>query len=215
MRDGPEPHAPRITIGFAAAERDLAARLFWSAFQGKLWRLLAPEASAIAFISRALCPDYAIAARAGDGTLLGLAGFKTGSCGLLAGGPRDLARVYGWPGALWRAPLLALMTRRIGPCELLMDGIFVAEEARGQGVGTALLSAIKAHAVAQGAHSVRLDVVDTNRRAQALYLREGFVPVGGENLGLLRHVFGFRSTTRMVWYCDPERAGGRPACRRV
>ena len=205
MKDRPEPLAPQIAIGFAPEERQTAALLFWSAFRGKLWRLLAPEARAVAFIADVLSPDHAISARASDGTLLGLAGFKTGRGGLVGGGLRDLARVYGWPGALWREPLLALLERRVEPGVLLMDGIFVAEEARGRGVGTALLSAVKSHAVAVGADAVRLDVVDSNQRAKALYLREGFVPAGNEDLGVMRHVLGFRRSTRMIWH---SRAGG-------
>ncbi len=207
MNDRPEPLVPQIAIGFAPEERETAARLFWSAFRGKLWRLLAPEARAIAFIADVLCPDFAISARAPDGTLLGLAGFKTDRGGLVGGGLRDLARVYGWPGALWRGPLLALLERRVEPGILLMDGIFVAQGARGLGVGTALLSAVKSHAVATGADAVRLDVIDTNPRARALYLREGFEPAGNESLGILRHVFGFRSSTRMIWHSRPSGAG--------
>lgn len=207
MKDRPEPLAPQIAIGFAPEERETAARLFWSAFRGKLWRLLAPEARAIAFLADVLSPDHAISARAPDGTLLGLAGIKTDRGGLMGGGLRDLARFYGWVGALWRGPLLALMERRMESGILHMDGICVAEDARGLGVGTALLSAVKSHAVTMGARAVRLDVIDTNVRARALYLREGFEPVGNEDLGIGRYVFGFRSSTRMIWQSGQGDAG--------
>ena len=119
--------------------------------------------------------------------------------GLVGGGVRELARVYGGLSALWRAPLLSLLERQIEPGPLLMDGIFVSEAARGHGVGTALLEAIKTHATHNGLFAVRLDVIDTNPRAKALYLRHGFEPAGEEHLGPFRHIFGFKSSTKMIW----------------
>lgn len=79
-----------------------------------------------------------------------------------------------------------------------MDGIVVSDAARGQGIGTRLLAAIKDEALARGCTSVRLDVIDSNPRARALYEREGFVAGHRSDLGPLRHLFGFRSATEMV-----------------
>ena len=79
-----------------------------------------------------------------------------------------------------------------------MDGIFVEPAARGRGVGTLLLQAIANEAAQRGYAEVRLDVIDTNDRARALYERRGFRPVKTNSTGLLRHVFGFRSATTMV-----------------
>ncbi|MDJ0826163.1 MAG: GNAT family N-acetyltransferase [Rhodobacter sp.] len=193
----------QIAPGFAEDQRADAARLFWHAFQGKLGLLMRPEAKALAFFTATLDPAFAISATALDGTLLGLAGFKTADGAFAGGNFRDLARVYGTPGALWRAPLLALLERTLAPDTLLMDGIFVAETARGQGIGTALLDAIKAKAQARGLAHVRLDVIDTNPRARALYERQGFVAGHTEHLGPLRHLFGFRTVTTMIWAAPP------------
>ncbi|MEO0774689.1 MAG: GNAT family N-acetyltransferase [Pseudomonadota bacterium] len=194
-------HAPDIHIapGFSAQEAPEVAHLFWQAFGPKLIRVLAPDSRAMAFIASVLNPGFALVARDSDGRILGLAGFKTQHGGLVGGGLRDLARIYGWPGALWRGPLLALLEREVEADTLLMDGIFVAEAARGCGVGTHLLHAIKAHAADLGLSHVRLDVIDSNPRAKALYLRQSFKPVGEDHLGPLRHIFGFRSATKMIW----------------
>ncbi|MEL7278928.1 MAG: GNAT family N-acetyltransferase [Pseudomonadota bacterium] len=194
-------HAPDIHVSpsFAADEANQVAQLFWQAFRLKLTRILAPDDKAIAFLASVLNPDFALVARDTHGAILGLAGFKTGQGGLVGGGMRDLARVYGWPGTLWRAPLLSLLERQIEPGVLLMDGIFVSEAARGQGVGTALLNAIKNHAIALNLSAVRLDVIDSNPRAKALYLRHAFEPMGEDHIGPFRHIFGFKSATRMIW----------------
>ena len=78
-----------------------------------------------------------------------------------------------------------------------MDGICVSREARGMGLGTALLRAIKDEASAQNCDDVRLDVIDSNPRAKALYEREGFVTGKTQSLGPLKHLFGFSTATEM------------------
>ena len=78
-----------------------------------------------------------------------------------------------------------------------MDGIFVDEQARSRGVGSALLGAVKARAAADGLSSIRLDVIDSNPRARALYERHGFVAGDVTHIGPLHHLFGFRSSTEM------------------
>jgi ribosomal protein S18 acetylase RimI-like enzyme len=78
-----------------------------------------------------------------------------------------------------------------------MDGIFVSASARGQGVGTMLLDAVRVKAIDFGLARIRLDVIDSNPRARALYERQGFVALETSETGLFRHVFGFRSSTRM------------------
>lgn len=190
---------PIILSGFTEPQRPQAAKLFWQAFRDKLGPVMGPEAKALAFLRAVADPGHAIRAEGPDGTLLGLAGFKTAEGAFIGGGMGDLATAYGWPGALWRAPLLALLERDTTPGTLLMDGIFVAPETRGQGIGTMLLSAIKAEAARRGLASVRLDVIDNNPRARALYERQGFLPGAVHDLGPLRHLFRFQTATTMIW----------------
>lgn len=186
-----------IARGFYDAERPEIAALFWGAFRNKLRLLLRPEDKALAFIAAVLDPEHAICARSETGALLGVAGFKTARGALVGGGFRELAAHFGAFGALWRGLFLEMLEREPDAGVLLMDGIFVTEAARGRGIGTALLAAVGEHARAEGCGSVRLDVIDTNPRARALYLREGFEPGPKTDLGPLRHVFGFSSSEEM------------------
>ena len=142
-------------------------------------------------------PEYALCARNDDGTLLGVAGFKTNEGALIGGEFSDLREIYGAFGASWRALLLSMLERSVEEKSFLMDGIFVTREARGLGVGTALLRAIIAEAETRGCADVRLDVIDTNARARALYEREGFVAGKVQSLGPLKYIFGFSSATEM------------------
>jgi ribosomal protein S18 acetylase RimI-like enzyme len=186
----------RIVAGLPAHLRDPAARLYWQAFGDKLGRVLGPEARAHRFLMRVIRTDHAIAAIDGD-RLLGFVGFKTPGGAFADGTLGDLWAVYG-AGALWRAGLLRLLGREVDNARFLLDGLCVAAEARGRGIGTALLDAMSDEARRRGYGALRLDVIDTNTRARALYDRLGFAPVAEQRLGLLRHVFGFASATTMV-----------------
>ena len=188
----------QISAGFAAHHRDQAAVLFWQAFQGKLGPLMRPERKALAFVSSVLDPVHAISATAPNGDLLGIAGYKTAKGAFIGGSLSDMANAYGWFGALWRGPLLGMLERDLEDNTLLMDGIFVTPQARGQGVGTKLLTAIKAEAANRALTQIRLDVIDTNPRAHALYEREGFVAGPVSHLGPLKYLFGFNHATTMI-----------------
>ena len=56
--------------------------------------------------------------------------------------------------------------------------MWVAPEARGQGVGEALIEAVIEYARSNGAIRLLLDVGDDNEPAIALYARKGFKPTG-------------------------------------
>ncbi|NUB44748.1 GNAT family N-acetyltransferase [Fertoebacter nigrum] len=187
----------RLVLGLPPQHRRAAAQLYWQAFGGKLNQVMGPEPRALAYLMRVIRPDHAIVALEGD-RLLGLAGFKTWQGAFAGGGFDDLRAVYGLPGALWRSALLWCLQREIDNTHLLLDGICVDRSARSTGIGTALLAAICAEARQRGYPGVRLDVIDTNWRARALYERNGFVVTGTQRLGPLRHVFGFAAATTMV-----------------
>jgi ribosomal protein S18 acetylase RimI-like enzyme len=180
------------------AMRRRAAELYWEAFGEKLGRVLGPDAKALNFFQRVIRADHCLIAVDEWGDLLGLAGFKTIKGSFAGGTWGDLKAVYGHWGGLWRGTVLWALGRDVDNDRFLMDGICVTRSARGQGVGTALLAAIYDEALVRGYPSVRLDVVDTNHRARALYEREGFVATDRQNLGLLKHVFGFGSAITMV-----------------
>lgn len=187
-----------IRGGIPDADRTQVTALYWGAFGAKLGKVMRPEIKAQAFIGRVLDGTHAICAHDDAGQLLGVAGFKTFQGALVGGTFRDLSKIYGIWGATWRAGFLSLLERDTENERFLMDGIFVAPNARGQGVGTALLGAIKAEAKTRGYAQVRLDVIDSNPRARGLYERSGFVATETHQLGLLRYIFGFKTATTMV-----------------
>lgn len=188
-----------IRSGFPEALRREAADIYFDAFVGKIGGVLGRDGRGERFIRSVMDPDFAIAAVSADGKrLLGIAGFKTADGAMVGGSLSDLASIYGWLGAIWRGLVLSVLERDLKPGQLLMDGIAVAEEARGQGIGGRLLDAVVAEAESRGMSEVRLDVIDTNPRARALYERKGFAAGAVEHTGPFFAVFGFKSATCMV-----------------
>jgi len=196
----------KVTPGFSEAHRAEVAELFWQAFEGKLMTPLGPREKALRFITPNLSRSFAFSACAPDGSLLGVAGIKTDKGGLLTGGLGDLNTIYGRIGGLWRGVLLEQFERPVAPGTLLMDGIFVKDSARGQGVGTELLKAIIWTAEMNGYKDVRLDVIDSNPRARALYERRGFEPAGTVSTGMLAPLMGFKTATTMLRTVGPATA---------
>ena len=196
---------PTPSAGFTIERRirpehvSVAAGYVWEAFGGTLNRVLGPAERARVFLERVIRPDHAIGAVGTSGELLGVAGFKTPDGAFIDGSLTDLIRVYGLLGCAWRAPLLEVIERDCEDGVLLMDGICVAATARGQGIGSALLEAVVAEAGRRGLSAVRLDVVEGNQRARALYERKGFRAVEKERLGIFRHLFGF------AWFVQMRR----------
>ena len=188
----------RLQLGLPGNLRPEAARLYWQAFGSKLGLVMGPQALALAYLDRVIRADHAIVAVADSGRLLGLAGFKTPQGSFAAGGPADMRASYGVLGGAWRARLLGWLSSEVDNANFLLDGLCVVPELRGQGIGAALMAAIAAEARLRGYGAVRLDVVDSNWRAQALYERLGYVETQRQDIGLLRHVFGFRSAVTMV-----------------
>lgn len=189
----------RLVHGLPEPYRAEAAALYWHAFGGKLGRVLGPERLALAYVGRVMRPDHCICAIGRDG-LLGLVGFKTDAGSFAGGTPADMRHVYGRLGGAWRSGVMQLLGGDTETGRFLIDGLCVLPKAQGQGVGSLLLAAICDEGAARGFRAIRLDVVDTNPRARALYERRGFVLDRSTPIGPLRLVFGYRAAHTMVRY---------------
>jgi GNAT superfamily N-acetyltransferase len=185
-------------VGFSDALRYDAAVLYDEAFDTKLRPAIRDDAARVAVIAAGLDPDKAIAA-VDDRALLGLAGFHDEG-GSLTGGITfgSVRREVGLLRAIKAFAVFALLDRQPGTSELLMDGIVVRDDARGQGIGTGLFVDLEAYALSHGMNRIRLEVVDTNPGARRLYDRLGFEPVATQRMPYLRSIMGFSASTTMV-----------------
>ncbi|MFD8983742.1 GNAT family N-acetyltransferase [Streptomyces sp. NPDC059564] len=173
-----------------------AAELYWDAFGRKLGPALNPPDKAVSFLAAHLNADRAVCALLG-GQLVGLAGYQLDGRALTGGSASAVLRVYGHLRGLHRLLLLALFERHPAPGQLVMDGIAVDPAMRGRGVGSLLIEEVAAVAAEQHCREIRLDVIDTNPRARALYERRGFTAVRTQRTPYLRGLLGFGAVTTM------------------
>lgn len=86
---------------------------------------------------------------------------------------------------------LNLLHHKTAADEWYVDGIAVAEKMRGKGVGTELLGHLESLAEENGIRKISLEVINTNQKAQALYLCLGFVAGKRTALWPFNHLYGF------------------------
>ena len=154
--------------GLEAASDGLYTLLFGPAAESIL-------AAACAIPGHALSLEHATVAE-DDGRVVGL---LSGMPGTEAGDPdRILMRAAGWRAlragavALAARPLFVAMDRH-EPGDWYLQAVAVEREARGRGIGTALLTAAFEQARTSGADRLTLDVDVENGRARSLYERFG------------------------------------------
>lgn len=203
----------RLCRGIPEGAEQQVAALYWEAFGRKLGSALGPPDKGRAFLAAHLHHDRGIAVLDGTGRVVGVAGYDLAGRGLTGGSARDVLSAYGPLGGLPRLALLALFTRKPAERELVMDGICVAAPHRGTGIGSLLLREIAAVAAEHARTRIRLDVIDVNPRARALYTRHGFTAVRTQRTPFLRTLMGFGAVTTMHRAVTPDGpGGGNPLC---
>jgi ribosomal protein S18 acetylase RimI-like enzyme len=175
--------------------RMAAAELYWDAFGRLLRPVLGTSPRAVEVLADGIDPRRGIAAMDGD-TLVGVVGLHYKQHAFTRLTARSLLRHYGVRGVPRLLPLV-LFNGRPDRDEMRLDGIAVREERRGQGIGSQLLREAARRAGILGIEVIRLEVVDTNPRARALYEREGYVAVRTERTPYLRRAMGFGEVTTM------------------
>jgi ribosomal protein S18 acetylase RimI-like enzyme len=191
-----------IERGLPDELRAQAAEIFEEAFGPKMRMAVGDPDKRMAFVARASVADHAIIARRGD-EILGMAGLSSKG-GAYAGGllgqswdPRPYRHLLGWPGATRAVWAMRMGAHRPNGDELYIDGIAVSTEARGRGLGTRLLDEAVIVAQEQGKRYVRLDVIDTNPRAQALYERLGYQVTRVQSFRIMERWLGFGGMVSM------------------
>ncbi len=177
--------------------RSSAAGLYDEAFGKKFAVAIRSDEDRLHLLSCGFMLDYAIVALS-ENKLIGIAGFHTSS-GAFTGGMTysKLLSQLGFMKGNWAAIIFSLYERKPAPGELVMDGIAVQADARGQGVGSRLLAEITDYAKEHACDRVRLDVIDINIKAKKLYERKGFESVKTEYFPWLRWLLGFSGATIM------------------
>lgn len=169
----------QIQRGLPEHLREEGVLLFEEAFGDKMRTAVPDRDTRLRFMARVYAADRIVAATR-DGGLLGMMGLSSGS-GRYRGGlvdvpldPRPFRDLLGWGGAMRAVAGLWMADHRPTREELYVDGVAVVAEARGQGIGTRMMDEAAAIARENGKRWLRLDVISSNPRAQALYERLGY-----------------------------------------
>jgi GNAT superfamily N-acetyltransferase len=113
-------------------------------------------------------------------------------------GPAELGPPYGIYLAGYRdgSPVCGGGLKRLpdGACEI--KRMYVAPQARGQGLARVLLRALEDAARGLGYSTARLDTGARQPHAQQLYESEGYLPIGNFNANPVAHYFGEK---RLGW----------------
>ncbi|MCS6851400.1 MAG: GNAT family N-acetyltransferase [Gemmataceae bacterium] len=201
MQDKP---TVEIRLGLPSELRRPAVALYYEAFRAKFAPLMTLD-EALRILADLLNTEQAIIAL-DNGRLVGFAGIQHGKRMLFRLSLSPFVKTLGFFRGLFVYLVLSLFGRPYKKGELLMDGICVDKEMRGQGIGGLLLKAIFDFARQHNYKTIRLDVVDTNPGARRLYERMGFKPTVERRHLFAQTLMGFsRSTTMIKVLESPEK----------
>lgn len=190
-----------VRRGFEEKDRSKAAKLYVVAFKRKFENLLGDEETLQRMFEKAMNSDFSLSAYDENGNLLGICGFHAGKHGLVEIKVKDFVENFGLIKGLWKAFLTDMIfTRKVkSKKELLMDGIAVDKDYRGQGIGSQLFQGLMEYANHEDYNSLRLDVIDENPKAKALYKKLGFKEIYYEKVPkYISKLIGVSGVTAMV-----------------
>ncbi|KAB3532135.1 GNAT family N-acetyltransferase [Alkaliphilus pronyensis] len=197
-----------ITIekGFDQKNRHRAAQLYSKAFERKFAKVIGKEEVIEVLLERVMNPNCSFGAYNTENKLIGLVGYHVRNQMLISISPWDFIKTFGLLSGFFKAILAHIIFHRKADNEkqLLMDGIAVDATCRGQGVGTLLFNTLITFAKSEGYESIKLDVIDENPKAKALYERLGFVQKEYKKLPrLVAVLIGVKGVTTMVLSLEP------------
>jgi ribosomal protein S18 acetylase RimI-like enzyme len=183
-------HLPRENLREGAA-------LYYTGLQAKLAPVFGPPETALAVLPQSLRRSRCLTAFE-NSELIGILGIHDARGSFLEPSHQAMVRHYGAVMGMTRMMLLMLLDHKPPPGDLYLDGLAVAEQQRGQGIGTALIAAFEKRARDNGFKTVSLEVIATNPRARSLYERLGYRCVATHTMGPFSRLFGFRTTRRLT-----------------
>lgn len=174
-----------------------AAALYYEAFRQKFEPIMRSQKHGVEILKTSFDAERAFVAINED-QLTGIAGLQYDGRQLINPKVSTFMQHFGWMKGLIKLMLFALFDRTPRKGELIMDGIVVHPDRRGEKIGSRLLRAVLDFARARGFATVRLDVVDTNTGARRLYEKMGFIATETQHYPYLRKIMGFSASTTLI-----------------
>lgn len=167
------PMLTQLQWGLPQNLRVPAATLIYDTFRRKFKYSLGPRQKGIRFIAHSLRDKYALVALQG-GKLVGLAGVKNSHGELIEiqfGLWLRTYHVHAFRSFLVGFPF---WYERLTPGVLKLTNLCVNESVREQGLGTSMIQEFIRYGKDKGFQVLKLEVINSNIRAKALYERLGF-----------------------------------------
>jgi ribosomal protein S18 acetylase RimI-like enzyme len=179
--------------------RASAIQLYFTALKEKLEPILGSDGRAIKALENNIATGKCLVAIF-DEKLVGIMGIQTNKGGFLNPRFKTMVNIYGILGGIIRMGGLMILHHTTRTDELYIDGVAVAHEMRGKGIGSSLFDLLERSASEKRIRMISLEVIDTNPRAKALYEHLGFEVMKVQTLWPLSLFikFPFRSSTLMI-----------------
>lgn len=168
-----------IVIKAGIPERLLkdAARLYKEERLDRIHGTPFDDHTAASLVSR-LNADYAISAISAEGKLLGFAAMADHDQGFWRTSTEDLPKVSGhWKhikAVFSRAAIVGVRWHASRANRLMLDGVYVVDDAQSDGIGERLLQSVIAEARARNKARVEVFVEEPNPHVKAVYEQHGF-----------------------------------------
>lgn len=186
-----------IQLGIPTKYSQEVVDLYYEAFDQKMNFLFNDKINAKEVILESLELDRGVICIKND-ELVGVAGLKFKGKSLVNIDYSSIFDHYSLTSSIGILLKLILFNRLAKRDELLMDGIVVKKEYRGQKIGTHLLNYIFEFAKERNFKQIRLDVIDTNPNAKRLYEKLGFRDTKKVDTSFLSNRLGFNSVHTMI-----------------
>jgi len=175
-----------------------AVCIFYEAFEQKIRAFIKSKEKALSIYEKSLIPDKIFPAVL-DNKIVGFAGLQHNGRSFIEVKYATLRLYYNPFKSAFIYQIFKLMTPKIKKDTVRIDSIAVLKPYRSMGIGTMLINEVFDFARKNGLKKVRLEVVDTNPKAKALYERMGFVQEKKVNYYFFARTAGFSSEYIMVY----------------
>lgn len=189
-----------IKSGFNQENQHRAAKLYSEAFKMKFAKVLGNSEKVQTLFQEGLNPKLSFGAFNQNDELVGILGYYEGEKSLIDPKISDFIKAFGVFKGIIKAFLAHILfyVNTSNKDQLFIEGIAVEKDYQGQGVGTLLIEKLVEFAKTKKYKSIKLDVIDENSRAKALYNRIGFVEREHKKLSFLTaYILSIKGFTTM------------------
>ncbi len=186
-----------ITNEVNIEQLEQALEIFYYSFEQKIRPLIHPKEKAIRLYSLAINQNrvyYALKNK----KAVGIIGLQYDNMDFISYGFDIIRKHFSFFRSLYLYLMLNIMKMRLEEDTIRVDSIAVADQYRGEGIGTMLINKAIKIAKDRGYKEMILEVVNTNPRAKKLYESMGFRQKKHMKFYFLTRSFGFSSAYVML-----------------